>query len=290
MLFQLSMIEPTWVSCLSFMGGDGFDVDILVEYLDRDDVRAAILEHPIPSDSDSLQLRKFLIEASSLSDATYQKYVRALPGSFMKFPEVLDPTKLRILIDEGKIIFTRESLDALRDNRDLQVLLVAASIDTYLADPNSFALDDGFRDELLRSEITHVAKQQIVELMDLGALVGLPERSALVGPIINIADANISNLDGNIAQSIIVHSRPIETQISLFNKCHSLMTDDEVRHVLASLPRPFSEIKAGYNTPRLNNSLENLDLVRWLDLRNIISSWTDGGFFTNQIRVNLRRR
>ena len=172
----------------------------------------------------------------------------------------------------------------------MQVLFVAANIDTYLTDPDNFALDDGFREELLRSEIDSVAKLRLVELMDLEALVGLPERSALVGSIIDNTDANISNLNGSIVQSLITHSTLIATQISLFNKYHSLMTDDEVRHVLANLPKPFSEIKSGYNKPRLENTLENQNLVRWLDSRNIISSWSEGGFFTDDIRVNLYRR
>ncbi|MHB8714117.1 MAG: YobI family P-loop NTPase [Trichloromonadaceae bacterium] len=290
MLFELNAIEPTWVNCLDFMEGEGFEADSLINYLDRDVVRAAILKYPIPSDSDSQQLRRFLFEAGSLSDAAYREYVHALPKPFRKPPEGFGPAKLRILIDEGKIIFTKESLDALADNWDLQVRFVAANIDTYLEDPDTFALDDDFREELLRSEIDNVAKLGIVELMDLGAVAGLPERSALVGTIINNTDANISNLNGSIAQSLIIHSTPIATQISLLNKYHSLMADDEVRHVLANLPEPFSEIKTGYNTPRLKNTPENQILVRWLDSRNIISSWSESSFFSDNIRVNLYRR
>lgn len=290
MLFKLSVIEPTWANCLAFMEGEGFESDSLVGYLDLDVVRAMILEHPIPSDPDSLHLRRFLIEAGSLSDTAYREYVHVLPNPFKKPPEGLDPAKLQILIDEEKITFTKESLDALADNKDLQVRFVAANIDTYLADPESFALDDGFREELLRSEVDNVAKLGIIELMDLGVLVDLPERSGLIGPIINGTGANISNLDGSIAQSLVIHSKPPEMQISLFNKCHSFMTDDEVRHVLANLPKPFSEIKTGYSAPRLENTLENQDLVRWLDSRNIISSWSESSFFTDVIRVNLYRR
>jgi hypothetical protein len=288
-LFKLSMIEPTWVNCLAFMGSDGFEADSLVGYLDRDDVRATILKHTIPSDQDSLQLRQFLIEAGSLSDAAYREYAHALPKSFNKLPEGLEPNKLQILIEEGKITFKKESLDALSESRYLQVQFVAANIEVYLADPDSFSLDDSFREDLLRSEIEPVTKRRIIELMDLGALAGLPERSALIGPIINKADVKAFNLDGNIAQALIAHSKPIATQISLFNKCHSLLTDDEVRYVLSNLPRPLSEIKTGYSTPKLKSSPENLDLVKWLDSRNIISSWSEGGFLTTDIKVNLKR-
>ena len=200
------------------------------------------------------------------------------------------PSAASCIIDEGKITSSKESLDALADNKELQVLFVATNIDTYLADPDSFALDDDFREELLRSEINNVAKLDIVELMDLGALVGLPERSALIGPIIDNTDANISNLNGSIAQSLITQSAPIATQISLFNKLHSLMTDDEVRHVLANLPKPFSEINTGHNSPKLQNTPENQGLVRWLNSRNIISPLNESSLATDTIKVNLYQK
>ncbi|PTC00787.1 DNA-binding protein, partial [Thalassospira xiamenensis] len=240
MLFKLNVVEPTWVNCLAFIQGEGFETDSLVSYLDRDAVREVILQNPIPADSDSLQLRQFLLNSGSLSDAAYGEYVQALPKPFKKFPEELESTKLRILIEERKVIFTKESLNELADSRDLEVRFVAANIDSYLADPDNFALDDSFREALLRSDINNVAKIGIIELMDLGKLVDFPERAALIGQLINDTGAKISNLDGIIAQSLVIHSNPVEIQISLFNKYHPLMTEDEVRHVLARLPRPFS--------------------------------------------------
>lgn len=290
MLFQLSKIQPTWLNCLAFIKGSVYEEGILTEYLDQDDVREVILENPIPSDSDSQKLRQFLVNAGSLSDAAYREYAHALPNLFKMPPEGLEPAKLRILIDERKITFSKESLDALAGNRKLQVLFVAANLDKYLADPDSFALDDNFKEELLRSEIDDTAKLRLVKLMNLETLIGLPDRSAIVGSIINNTDAEISNLNGSIAQSLIKHSTPIATKISLLNKYHPLMTDDEVRHILASLPKPFSDIKTGYSKPRLKNTPENQNLVRWLDSRKIISSWSRGGLLTDDISVNLYRR
>ncbi|MGL6229935.1 hypothetical protein ACSZMQ_01655 [Aeromonas rivipollensis] len=117
-----------------------------------------------------------------------------------------------------------------------------------------------------------------------------PERSALIGQIINSTDANLSNINSGVAQSLVINSMHITTKISLFNKYHSLMTDGEVRFVLANLPKPYSEIKVGYNTPVLKKTPENQALVIWLDSRNIISSWRDNPIFTDEIRVNLYRR
>lgn len=289
MLFELNLIEPTWENCLAFIDTEGFNKDSLVEYLDQDGVRETILQTPISSDSDLQNLGSFLLRAGSLTNAAYREYVQALPQQFNNFPEVLEIDKRRILINEEKIIFTTESLDALADNSDLQVFFVKANIDKYLEDPDSFALDEVFLEGLLRSEIDDESKLKIVRLMDLKELINLPDRAALIGPIIQNTDVEMFDLDRDIVRSLIEHSRPIETQITLLNKWNDHLDDDDVRQVLTKLPRPFSEIKTGYDTPKLENNSKNLELVKWLDSRNIISSWRVNDLSNNDIKVNLRR-
>lgn len=290
MLFNQSVIQPTWENCLAFMQSDGFEADSLIGYLDQEIVRKAILEHPIPNDTGSQQLRLFIFNAGSLSDASYQAYVRALPRPIKALPEALEPAKIRILIDERKVSLTQENFELLAGMGPLQTRFLATNVDEYLANPEKLVIDDDLREELLRSEIDDAAKLRIIELMDLEALVGNPERSMLIGSILGKTDANVSNLNGGVAQSLISHSTPITLQISLLNKYQFLMTGEEVRHVLANLPKPFSEIKTGRRTPKLKNTRENQVLVRWLDSRNIISSWSESGFLADDIRVNLYRR
>lgn len=290
MMFCHNVIQPTWENCLAFMESDGFEADSLIGYLDQEIVRTAILEYPVPSDTDSQKLRLFIFNAASLSDEAYRDYVRALPMQIKTLPNSLEPEKVRILIDERKVSVTQENLERLADTGALQVRFVAINVAEYLADPENLVIDDDLREQLLRSEIDNAAKLEIIELMHLEALEGLPERAALIGSILVDTDAEISGLNGGVAQSLIMHSSPIETQILLFNKWHSLMTDDEVRHVLANLPKPFSEIKKGRKTPKLKNTRDNKDLVRWLDSRNIISSWSDSTVLSDYLKVNLYRR
>jgi hypothetical protein len=289
-LFKLRLIEPSWENCLAFVSSEGFEADILVAYLDRDNIRVELLQSPLPSDRDALPLRRFLFDAATLSDRAYRDYVQALPRPTKAFPENLEPAKRRILIEEGKVLFERDSVDALADDTELQVAFVAANIEAYLADPTKFALDDDFREGLLLSGIEDDDKRALIDLMDLDALADLPDRAGLVGAILDRSAADVSGLSGNVARSLIAHSRPLATQISLFNKCHAALNDDEVRQLLADLPRPYSEIKSGNYTARLPNTADNIALVEWLDARNIISSWSEGGWFSDDIRVNLYRR
>lgn len=291
-VFELPRIMPTWENCISFMAGSGFAAETLAAYLDRKDVRAAIMSDRLPNNPETLRLRQFLINANGLSDDGYREYVRAIPNMFSNFPKGLDSSKLTTLINEHKITFSKETLENLDVSTNLPVLFAAKNIEAYLADPSMFGFDDVFRESLLQAAITDDDKRAIVELMDLTTLTDLPKRAAVIGPILDRTNVRISGLDAAKAQSLILNSRPVETQISLFNKTYSTMTDNEAREVLAALPSPFSEITTGYHTPRLPRSDENRTLVQWLETRGIISSWSEGGgfFLSDAIRVNLKRR
>jgi hypothetical protein len=292
LLFELRRVEPTWENCIEFMGSSSFEAEILTGYLDQEDVRSAILERPLANSQETLSLRQFLVNADSMSDEGYQEYVRALPNSFRTFPKDLTPSKLTILIEERKITFSKENLDTLDEETDLPIRFVAENIKAYLEKPDTFALDDSFLEALLRSRIDEGDKRAVIDLIDLSTLSELPARAALIGPVLDRTNVRISNLDAAKATSLIVNSKPIEIQISLFNKFQSTMTVDEARQVLAGLPKPFADITTGYHTPRLPKSDQNRELAQWLESRGVISSWSEGGgwFTSDDIRLNLKRR
>lgn len=291
MLFELRRINPSWENCLAFLIGNGFDEEHLISYLDSAGVRAALFEKPIPADSASRPLREFLPNAAALSDPAYADYVEALPQPFKQFPESVEISKRRILIDQRKITFTKESFDDLAGEAELQVLFVTKNIESFLDKPDIFALDDDFLENVLQTGITDGQKASVIGLMDLGSVVNLPERAALLGPIMDRINSDMSKLNADVAKSLIAHSAPVSTRISILNKVNAALTEDDVHQVLASLPLPYSEIKTGNYTTRLDNNSENVTLLGWLDSRKIISSWkVDKGFFTDHLRVYLYRR
>ncbi|MDP1985857.1 hypothetical protein, partial [Phenylobacterium sp.] len=291
MLFELRRISPSWENCLAFLRGNGFDDEHLISYLDSAGVRAVLLEKPIPADSASRPLREFLVNAAALSDPAYADYVEALPLPFKQFPASVEASKRRILINRRKITLNKESFDDLAGDRELQALFVTKNIDSYLENPEIFALDDDFLENVLQAEITDEQKASVIGLMDLGAVANLPERAALLGPIMDRINTDLSKLNADVAKSLIAHSGPVSTRISILNKVSAALTNDDVRQALADLPPPYSEIRTGNYTVRLDKNSENMDLLGWLDSRKIISSWkVDKGFFSEYLRVYLYRR
>ena len=288
-IFQLGRIEPSWNNCMSFMASEAFDSDSLIAYLDSNGIAHRLTQDAIPDGDDGAALRRFLVNADALRDEAYRTYIHALPRHFKEFPENLGATKRKILIDERKVTLSEANLAALGDDGDLRVLFVARNINEYLARASAFSFDDDFRDLLLGAELPEESKLAIVRLMDPAAIGADPSRAARVGPILDRTGADMSAFDPATASSIIVHSAPIGTQIALLNRSRIILGDQEVRDILQSFPKPFSEIRTGYHTPMIADTPENRELLTWLDSRKIISSWRDA-LFTKELRLNLYRR
>lgn len=289
-LFEYSRITASWENCLAFLSSESHDAEILTAYLDQDDTVAALSQTTIREDAEAKPLRNFLFENAALRDEAYRRYVRVLPKSFSSFPADLGPGKLRILIEEARVTFSPESLAQLASEQELSLLFVIRNLDRYLTRQADYKQDDDFRERLLLAQISDDQRLAIMGAMDLTMLADLPSRAAVVGPIFARSGGDMSGLGTPSAIAVIQHSRPIETQIRLFNALHHKFDDDEVRQVLRSLPEPFSDIRPGWGTPKLKSNEVHLALVGWMKSRGFISSWKQGGLFDDDIRINLFRK
>jgi len=288
-LFDLGRIQPTWSNCLAFMDAEGYEEEQLADYLDREEVRANILQEAIPDDDGAAGLRRFLLNAGSLSEEAYRDYVAALPRPFKAFPEGIGPDKTQILIDEQTIVFAKGTFEALAGDRDLQVSFLASNIETYLGGKTGISIDDDFREELVKADIDDAQRHALIESMDLASLPDAPGRAAVIAPIFERVNRPLPELSADQARLLIENAGPVRSKISLLNKAADLLPDEMVRDILSSLPAPYSRIRKGYFTPYLDATAENLELVTWLDDRDIISSWSRS-ILTRDIRVNLKRR
>ena len=245
MVLRGKQIAPTWPNCLAFIQSEHFEGDALISFLGDDDVRDTLLDTPIPEQKEALPLRQFLIDAEDLEDSAYRDYVQALPKEFEKFPSALGVSKRRILIDERRVTFNPENLTTLEGEVDLQTAFVAQNIASYLDDPSSYAVDDDFRERLLVTDISDDEKLALIGLMDLSALASLPERAAIVGPILLQANGALPSLAAEIVKALVVNSKPIATQIRLLNYLHEALDKNDVREVLGRLSFPYSSIQTG---------------------------------------------
>lgn len=288
-LYQIEKIEATWENCLVFLGSDKYDAETLTQFLNSAATSRALTAHKIPDGERAALLRKFIIENDALSVEAYETYVKALTRQIKAFPKQISAEKTKILIYQNIVNFSASNLSHLGTHPSLSVAFVVKNISKFFDIEDECALDDDFRQSLLEADISDENRLKIIRKMDSNLLANMPSRAAIVGRILARTGAKIDNLGIDAARAVIVSSRPLATQISLFNMLHGMFDDQQVRDILHSLPDPLPDIRPGFAMPKIEGSDVNLEFVTWLQDRRFISSWRRG-VFDDDIRMNMFRK
>lgn len=234
-------------------------------------------------------MRALIIENDGLSVEAYESYVTALPRKFKAFPKQLSAERLKILIDKNIINFSPSNLLHLGDHLSLGVAFVERNIAEFFEVESECALDDDFRQNLLEADISDEHRLKIIRKMDFSLLMDRSSRAAIVGGILARTGTKLDELGVDAARAVIVNSRPIATQIALFNLLHRMFDDQQVRDILCCLPDPLPDIRPGHAIPKIEDSAVNLEFVTWLQDRRFISSWRRG-VLDDDIRMNMFRK
>jgi hypothetical protein len=289
-VLELEKIEPTWDNCLAFFSSDAYDEGSLIKYLNSQASIEALSQEKITTSKTWTDIRRFLLSQEKLLDEAYRKYVHCQPGRSLGFPTTLGPQKLTILIEEGGIQLSAKTFDELSSHPELQVLFVAKNIGDYLQDPDRFAVDDGFREKLLNSDIEDKDRIAIINAMDMGQLATIPARAAVIGSVLVRTGADIGPLDEAPITALLRHTFPVSAQIKLFNRFQDQLPDSLVPQLISELPKPFCDITRGNHIPRLPETAENRTFADMLKRRGIISSWGGGTFLNSDLRIYLFKK
>ena len=84
---------------------------------------------------------------------------------------------------------------------------------------------------------------------------------------------DLNEFDFSFLIAVVQHASSTDLGISLFNKCHEQMNEDQIRQVLSELPSPYSTIAEYCVYPKIKKTQQNLALADWLQKRGVISSW-----------------
>ena len=289
-LVEMGSIEPTWENCLLFIGQEEFDPEVLTSFLDRPHMIATLGQNELPTGDAAFPLRKFVVENDALSQEAYEAYLKILPTQFRSFPQSLGVEKRQALVESNRVIFSAGTLTQLEDDIPLAATFVAANIDEFFRLEDELDVSEDLKRRLLEANITDDSRLRIIRSMDLSVLHETHPLAALVGHILARSGVAVQNMDAEAMSAVVLRSRPLETQITLLNMLQDRLTDSEVRDLLALLPDPMPDIRPGWAIPRIEGSEVNRAFASWLQDRKFISSWKQGGFFDDDIRLNMFRK
>jgi len=287
LLLQEHKIENTWENCLAFISASVFAPKILTEYLQDGKVCRSLSRRMLPNERPASVLRSFVIENDALSDDVYRSYARKLPSPVAKFPDV-GQTKIRILIEEKKVVFSKEAFEQLEAD-NLKALFIELNFESYRNVREKLPIADEIRIRLLRSDLVLSCKLAIVADVAPNTVPGNPSMAAALGPVLNYSTETVADFDYAFINAVIVNSHPASLQVSLLNKLHRSMTPQEVRSIIQQLPKPYSDIASFGKSPKLERHPLNEELVSWLIERRLISSSTPT-LLGDEIRLNTFRK
>lgn len=286
LLLKGKKIEASWENCLKYLISPVFDEQVLTDYLQSGEVAESLSKTRVPDGEEWLKLRQFLVNNDRLEDATYNSYIRTLPKQFTQLPSVA-PEKIKILIRARKLAFSKENFDNME--KSLSALFIATNFDSYWSKRHEFSVDDSFRAELLKEDISDAQKLLVISDLDQSFVVRDPAIAASVAGVLTRSSLAPTDYDADFIRAVVVHSDHGEPQISLFNKLQERLTPAEVRSVLQGLPPAYSDIAIPGKNPKISMTEANQHFVNWLKKRKIISTYTKSatGKF---IRINNFRR
>ena len=274
-IYRLNKVEPSWDNCLAFVTSEVFDASTLTSFLEQKDTLDVLSVTAIDGAETALPLRQFIFNNKGFEDETDRAYLQALPKRFQQFPDDTETGRIRILIEEDAVTYSKTAHDHLSAYDDLQILFTARNIDEYFKLTDEIAIDDEFREKLLRSDATDEQKLKVANDIDLTSIVDFPERASILAELFHRTGTDVSHLPSEVAQAIILSAKPVSVQVLFLNKLKKTLSDDQVKQTIQAMPDPFPDIRPGWQQPKLSRSEANIELVEWLTERGVISSWKE---------------
>lgn len=289
LLFEHNLIKPKWCNVVRYVSIEGYDGEVLTAFLQANENRKELLAEKYEHSDETIAVSRFILRNEDLSDVELKAYLNVVPISFKDFPNDVNLGRRQILAASGVIALNSDSFSsAAEDDQTLTALLVKQIAD-YLKNKAIYTVEEPILKSLLRASLSDAQKLPIALDLDSSSIVADPELAALVGPVLDRSNVDLTRFDFSYLNAIVHNTRPIEQQISLFNKCQQQMSEDQIRKVLTGLPSPYSTIADYWVFPRLENTEQNRVLSEWLHSRGVISSWSITRMF-GDIRINTFRR
>lgn len=283
LLFENNLIKPKWCNVVRYVSIEEYDGEVLTAFLQNKENRKALLAEKYGHSDETSAVSRFIVKNEDLSDVELKAYLDVVPADFEDFPKNANLGRRQIIAASGVIELNANSFSSVAEDEQTLTALLLKRITDYFKNKAIYKVEVPIIKSLLNASLSDAQKLHIVLDLDSASVVADAELAALVGPVLDQSDVDLTQFDFSYLKAIVHNTRPIEQQVSLFNKCQQQMSEDQVRQVLTGLPSPYSTIAKYWVFPRLENNEQNKVLAEWLHSRGVISSWS---ISLGDIRIN----
>lgn len=289
-LIEEGKITVSWKNISVYLGSENPNNKLVTELIQKPDNVNKLLKQNISEagleEEKSKSLSRFVLNNDEIKDHNYCKLINCLSYSYIDFPSDVSENKLEILAKERTVKLTKESFASAAENNKLIASLIEKNFDDYLANKETYPIDDKVRELLLLSELNQDHKIKICHDVTTSGAINNKSLLALIANVISQNDVDCSKIDTQILSAVIINAENEDDSIQILIKCLPNWSETVIMDVLSQLNEPYSEIASYGKRPKLSNNILNSRLSELLKGRGFISSVKKGN---DGIRIITRK-
>ena len=284
---KCDVIEPSWDNVIHYMKNvsEQKTDDVLKMFIERHADELAGLKVSAESEVEQMLLRQ-LIKSDVLAFDTYCKIVNQFTKWKLTGASSIEERRVLLLIEKGMFPFKEENTDDLTNNYsdNAVVAYLINNKNDFLTNLDSVEYTTEVALGLLKSHLSVREKAMILPCLDKELL-----NKDLANAAIVVLAAQGVVLDVDFLLKVMSFSDKTNEKIIVLN--YTLEKNDYAEETITSfintLPGKYKEIAEKGKKPELPNDSKTLRLVKALDERNYISSYSES---KDGIRVNTKKK
>lgn len=232
---------------------------------------------------------KVLIQSNDINSDSFDLITNSIPWWYRDLNIAnLDEEKVHLLIKNRVISPTIKSFEALKENhKKLSVELLEKHKSEFIKLIDELALDENDLELILKSEIlNNIEKHKFLETCSNETISSNSENLRLISQL--LLNNNSFRINELLFKDLVINkSVSIVNRIKLFNK--NLFSVDEtfIEKFLNNLDSIYAKITNKNRRAKIQDNLDNRELLTNLKRKGYISSFSDGSF---GLRVNHKRK
>ncbi|WP_161808379.1 hypothetical protein [Pseudomonas aeruginosa] len=291
LLFSAKVVI-NWANILTYFLYENSDHDRLNEMLGRDEVVNKLVDTEIPissqsSEDDSRALSLFIIQNTDIDISNYTKLIACSPYTYNDFPSGNPQDRNLALARLGKVSLNEESFASTASSSELRAALVQRHIGEYLPQAEKYPLDIAEKLILLKSLTGSAEKASISRMIKLDELQSSENIVPQVSRHLATRSLDTENYNRDLVAYCLANCSLSELVIEMLYNFIDLLSDQEITSALRASPEPYCQFIKANTRQKLDRTDRNMDFVRKLDRRNIVSSISEEN---DTIRVNAYRK
>lgn len=197
--YEQSFVQPTWrnVYYYAITKGYGLPYGFLHNNTFRERVGDSL------NDVEEENLRKRIVFSNDVKITDYKKLVPLFSGPFTSIPSLVQPARMKILLENNLLAFNEGNYQVVREHYSLSSQFIVNNLDVFLSNPTKYEIDKSDVHAVWNALPTKKAKCDFIRAIKDIDLSPDAELASIIRPFVVSSDIKTDELGSKLLLAII---------------------------------------------------------------------------------------